>query len=98
MEKSTTIVKAGLNPAELNAALRKISNVVTEVYKFAAGNWREIPRTVARLVADRARHQAFERSTPKSTRRSEEQATEHSCGTGKERLRELGQSSNVGPK
>jgi methyl-accepting chemotaxis protein len=36
MEKSTTIVNEGLNLGqELNAALRKISNVVTEVYKFA---------------------------------------------------------------
>src|SRR6266852_4134271 len=34
MEKSTTIVNEGLNLGqELNAALRKISNVVTEVYK-----------------------------------------------------------------
>ncbi len=36
MEKSTTIVNEGLNLGqELNGALRKISNVVTEVYKFA---------------------------------------------------------------
>ena len=36
MEKSTVIVNEGLNLGqELNAALRKISNVVTEVYKFA---------------------------------------------------------------
>ena len=36
MEKSTTIVNEGLNLGqELNAALRKISNVVPEVYKFA---------------------------------------------------------------
>ncbi len=36
MEKSTSIVNEGLNLGqELNAALRKISNVVTEVYKFA---------------------------------------------------------------
>jgi len=36
MEKSTTIVNEGLNLGqELNSALRKISNVVTEVYKFA---------------------------------------------------------------
>jgi methyl-accepting chemotaxis protein len=36
MENSTTIVNEGLNLGqELNAALRKISNVVTEVYKFA---------------------------------------------------------------
>ena len=36
MEKSTTIVNEGLHLGqELNAALRKISNVVTEVYKFA---------------------------------------------------------------
>jgi methyl-accepting chemotaxis protein len=36
MEKSTTIVNEGLNLGqELNAALRKISNVVTEVHKFA---------------------------------------------------------------
>jgi methyl-accepting chemotaxis protein len=36
MEKSTTIVNEGLNLGqELNTALRKISNVVTEVYKFA---------------------------------------------------------------
>ena len=36
MDKSTTIVNEGLNLGqELNAALRKISNVVTEVYKFA---------------------------------------------------------------
>ncbi len=36
MEKSTTIVNEGLNLGqELNAALRKISSVVTEVYKFA---------------------------------------------------------------
>jgi methyl-accepting chemotaxis protein len=36
MEKSTTIVNEGLNLGQdLNAALRKISNVVTEVYKFA---------------------------------------------------------------
>jgi len=36
MENSTTIVNEGLNlGSELNAALRKISNVVTEVYKFA---------------------------------------------------------------
>src|SRR5271166_1198773 len=36
MEKSTAIVNEGLNLGqELNAALRKISNVVTEVYKFA---------------------------------------------------------------
>ena len=36
MEKSTTIVDEGLNLGQdLNAALRKISNVVTEVYKFA---------------------------------------------------------------
>jgi methyl-accepting chemotaxis protein len=36
MEKSTTIVNEGLNLGqELNAALRRISNVVTEVYKFA---------------------------------------------------------------
>jgi methyl-accepting chemotaxis protein len=36
MEKSTGIVNEGLNLGqELNAALRKISNVVTEVYKFA---------------------------------------------------------------
>src|SRR5207245_617548 len=36
MDKSTNIVNEGLNLGqELNAALRKISNVVTEVYKFA---------------------------------------------------------------
>jgi len=36
MEKTTSIVNEGLNLGqELNAALRKISNVVTEVYKFA---------------------------------------------------------------
>jgi methyl-accepting chemotaxis protein len=36
MENSTTIVNEGLNLGQdLNAALRKISNVVTEVYKFA---------------------------------------------------------------
>ncbi len=36
MEKSTTIVDEGLGLGQdLNAALRKISNVVTEVYKFA---------------------------------------------------------------
>jgi len=36
MDKSTTIVNEGLNLGqELNTALRKISNVVTEVYKFA---------------------------------------------------------------
>jgi methyl-accepting chemotaxis protein len=36
MEKSTSIVNEGLNLGQdLNAALRKISNVVTEVYKFA---------------------------------------------------------------
>ncbi len=36
MEQSTTIVNEGLGLGEeLNAALRKISNVVTEVYKFA---------------------------------------------------------------
>jgi len=36
MDKSTTIVNEGLNLGqELNAALRKISNVGTEVYKFA---------------------------------------------------------------
>ncbi len=36
MEKSTTIVDEGLNLGQdLNSALRKISNVVTEVYKFA---------------------------------------------------------------
>jgi len=36
MEKSTAIVNEGLNLGqELNGALRKISNVVTEVYKFA---------------------------------------------------------------
>ena len=36
MEKSTTIVNERLNLGqELNAALRKISNVVAEVYKFA---------------------------------------------------------------
>jgi methyl-accepting chemotaxis protein len=36
MEKSTTIVNEGLNLGQdLNAALRKISSVVTEVYKFA---------------------------------------------------------------
>jgi len=36
MEKSTTIVNEGLNLGQdLNSALRKISNVVTEVYKFA---------------------------------------------------------------
>jgi methyl-accepting chemotaxis protein len=36
MNKSTSIVNEGLNLGqELNGALRKISNVVTEVYKFA---------------------------------------------------------------
>ena len=36
MERSTTIVNEGLElGGELNAALKKISNVVTEVYKFA---------------------------------------------------------------
>jgi methyl-accepting chemotaxis protein len=36
MDKSTSIVNEGLNLGqELNTALRKISNVVTEVYKFA---------------------------------------------------------------
>jgi len=36
MENSTSIVNEGLNLGQdLNAALRKISNVVTEVYKFA---------------------------------------------------------------
>ena len=36
MEKSTSIVNEGLNLGQdLNAALRKISSVVTEVYKFA---------------------------------------------------------------
>ena len=36
MEKSTTIVDEGLGfGGEMNVALRKISNVVTEVYKFA---------------------------------------------------------------
>jgi methyl-accepting chemotaxis protein len=36
MDRSTTIVNEGLElGAELNAALKKISNVVTEVYKFA---------------------------------------------------------------
>ncbi len=36
MERSTSIVNEGLElGGELNAALRKISNVVTEVYKFA---------------------------------------------------------------
>jgi methyl-accepting chemotaxis protein len=36
MDRSTTIVDEGLElGGELNAALRKISNVVTEVYKFA---------------------------------------------------------------
>jgi methyl-accepting chemotaxis protein len=36
MEKSTSIVNEGLNLGQdLNSALRKISNVVTEVYKFA---------------------------------------------------------------
>jgi methyl-accepting chemotaxis protein len=36
MERSTGIVNEGLNLGQdLNAALRKISNVVTEVYKFA---------------------------------------------------------------
>jgi methyl-accepting chemotaxis protein len=36
MDESTTIVNEGLDlGGELNAALRKISNVVTEVYKFA---------------------------------------------------------------
>jgi len=36
MENSTAIVNEGLNLGQdLNAALRKISNVVTEVYKFA---------------------------------------------------------------
>ena len=36
MDESTTIVNEGLElGGELNAALRKISNVVTEVYKFA---------------------------------------------------------------
>src|SRR3984885_7207984 len=36
MEKSTNIVNEGLElGGELNSALRKISNVVTEVYKFA---------------------------------------------------------------
>ena len=36
MDRSTDIVNEGLNLGqELNAALRKISNVVTEVYKFA---------------------------------------------------------------
>ena len=36
MESSTAIVNEGLNLGQdLNAALRKISNVVTEVYKFA---------------------------------------------------------------
>ena len=36
MEKSTSIVNEGLNLGQdLNGALRKISNVVTEVYKFA---------------------------------------------------------------
>ena len=36
MEKSTAIVNEGLNLGQdLNGALRKISNVVTEVYKFA---------------------------------------------------------------
>jgi methyl-accepting chemotaxis protein len=36
MDESTTIVNEGLElGSELNAALRKISNVVTEVYKFA---------------------------------------------------------------
>src|SRR6202045_3062816 len=36
MERSTSIVNEGLNLGqELNGALRKISNVVTEVYKFA---------------------------------------------------------------
>jgi methyl-accepting chemotaxis protein len=36
MDRSTTIVNEGLElGGELNGALRKISNVVTEVYKFA---------------------------------------------------------------
>ncbi|MGA2988884.1 MAG: methyl-accepting chemotaxis protein [Candidatus Korobacteraceae bacterium] len=36
MDKSTTIVNEGLNLGnDLNSALRRISNVVTEVYKFA---------------------------------------------------------------
>jgi methyl-accepting chemotaxis protein len=36
MDRSTSIVNEGLElGGELNAALRKISNVVTEVYKFA---------------------------------------------------------------
>jgi methyl-accepting chemotaxis protein len=36
MEKSTSIVNEGLNLGQdLNSALKKISNVVTEVYKFA---------------------------------------------------------------
>src|SRR4029077_19568194 len=36
MDESTTIVNEGLElGGELNGALRKISNVVTEVYKFA---------------------------------------------------------------
>jgi methyl-accepting chemotaxis protein len=36
MDQSTTIVNEGLNlGSDLNTALRKISNVVTEVYKFA---------------------------------------------------------------
>jgi len=36
MDRSTTIVNEGLElGSELNAALKKISNVVTEVYKFA---------------------------------------------------------------
>jgi methyl-accepting chemotaxis protein len=35
MDRSTGIVNEGLDLGELNGALRKISNVVTEVYKFA---------------------------------------------------------------
>ena len=100
MDRSTTIVNEGLElGGELNAALRKISNVVTEVYKFA----QEIgarPPTSSRTARRRLRARHHSRPTTKSLTKST-----GSRGVGRsklqqvkamERMRELVQSSTSG--
>ena len=65
MEKSTVIVNEGLVLGnDLSLALRKISNVVTEVFKFAQEIGAATNGAVARLLADCQGHHAPQRNHP----------------------------------
>jgi methyl-accepting chemotaxis protein len=94
MDRSTTIVNEGLElGGELNAALRKISNVVTEVYKFAqeigaaTNEQSQIARATTRL----------NEITHEINSAVEEQASgAQAVVKAMERMRELVQSSTSG--